>query len=212
MTKESKQVPILTNIKLELAKPSKIKPIPYAGVELFAEFLFVNVYGEKKYGRKADYFRDESYFKSQIKKLISKLNTDIDNLQASELFISQAKRELTDLGLELLKGKLSKEKQMIIILSLRPIITFLGYGNGSNHKTREPYFIPTLWLERQGWLDSSIYYDRKFELENNLRIRIIEQLAKVGLSRSEIALVMNQTGYRIAQYMNEARVKKGRKK
>lgn len=191
---------------------TKIKPNPYAGMELLAEFLFCRVFGDQKYNKKADCFRDEQYFKAQIKKLVAKFKQDIENLQASEIFIQRAQLDLKHLEAHLLnRGKFTKDQQIVAIHSLAPIATFLGYGDGTPHKSTEPYFIPSIWEEMFGWNNFKKYYDRKLFLENDMRLKIIEDLVGQGYTKAEIALIMNQSGYKIAQYLNKIKAKKGNK-
>ena len=188
------------------------KPEPFGDVAFSTEWLFRYVFGDKKYYHSADRFNNPKEFRKEFKKLIKKLLKDIDLLQASELFIRSAKHDLERLESALLQGELTKEKQHIAVRAIYPIATFLGYGIGSKHKTVEPYFIPSFWSEIQGWNRPSEFYEHAERLRVDYRVQIAEQLSAQGLTHAEIAEVMNQTGYRIAQWLSIAKKKKGGKK
>lgn len=180
-------------------KSLKVKPDPHEGIELSAEFFFRHVFGDKKYDHTAGRFNDTTYSKQQIKKMISKFKDDIDHLMASEAFIAGANHDLDRLESNLLQGKMTKEKLSNALAALHPIATFLGYGAGSKHKTAEPYFIPSAWQEMLGWNNSEEYFASSRLLQVEYRAQIARQLKEQGLTLAEIAIVLNQSGYRVAQ-------------
>lgn len=194
------------------SKVSDFKADPYAGIELRAELFFRHIFGDKKYDHTASRFNDPVYFKKQIKKMISQFKQDIDNLQASEIFISSALNDLENLQSELLKNKFTKERQKLSLLILQPIANFLGYGAGSKHKTVEPYFIPSFWQEIRMLNNQEKFWEHPEMLRVDYRLQIVEQLSNQGLSKAYIAEIMNQSGYRIGQYLNAIKAKKEKKK
>lgn len=174
---------------------------------LRVEHLFRRVLGDPKYDNTASAFTNPRYFKEQIKKLIKQLHKDIDELQASELFINSAKYNLENLQAAINRGDFSHNWQQITIASLEIVANFLGYEAGSKRKIVEPYFIPSVWQESKN-LDMLDQMDRMNKLRVDYRLEIVVQLKSRGLTHAEIAEVMNQTGYRIAQLLNKAKVKK----
>ena len=207
-----RQLPPELTIKLVKPSSKRGKHDSYEMLSYSAELLFRHVFGYDKYYGTAGSFNDPSYFKKQIKKMITQLRKDIDNLQASELYINSAKNDLERLEKAMLDGQFTKQWQQLALAALRPIVTFLGYGAGSKQKTVEPYFIPSVWQENQGWNDGSAHFDHIKRLKEDYRIQIVNQLQKQGLTHAEIAEVMNQSGYRIAQLLNQAKVSEGKKK
>lgn len=196
---DKKKLP--SKVRIELSNSEEELRDPFAMLSYDAELLFRHVFGDDKYYHTASNFDDPSYFKKHIKKLFIRLRKDIDNLQASEIFINRAKHDINDLENTLLQGRLTKERQQIIVVSLQPVITFLGYGAGSKYKTSEPYFIPSVWQERLNWTESEGF--RK-KLDVDYRTQIAIQLKEQGLTHAEISEVLNQTGYRIAQLLNNS--------
>ena len=206
-----KQLPPELTIKLVRPSSKRGNRDSYEMLSHSAELLFRFVFGNK-YDGTASSFNDPSYFKKQIKKMLTQLRKDIDNLQASEHYIKSANYDLEQLEEALLDGEFTKQWQQLALAALRPIVTFLGYGAGSKHKTVEPYFIPSVWQENKEWNDGSAHYDHVKKLKEDYRMQIVKQLQKQGLTHAEIAEVMNQSGYRIAQLLNQAKVSEGKKK
>lgn len=195
---QHKKLPETVEIKFVNSKKS-VGADQFAGIELSAELFFSHIFGDKKYYQTASRFNQPAYCKKQIKKLISHLKDDIDSLIASEVFIANATKNLEQLETILLTDTVTKERLAFAISALRPIATFLGYGIGSKHKSVEPYFIPSVWQEMLGWSSSEEYFKNSDTLRVKYRAQIAHQLKRQGLTYAEIAEVLNQSGYRIAQ-------------
>lgn len=178
---------------------------PHAMLSYHIEFLFRLVFGDDNYYGTAGSFNNLTYLKKNLKKLIKRLRSDIDNLQASEQFINRANHELAELESTIFNGDLTKERQQLVLVTLNLVVTFLGYGAGSKHKSIEPYFIPSVWQEMIGWTDSETYFANSTKLNIDYRMQIAKQLSDQGLTHAEIAEVLNQSGYRIAQLLNRAK-------
>lgn len=177
---------------------------PYAHIELSAESLFRYVFDDEAYYHTAGSFNDPVYCKRQLRKILTQFKNDIDHLQASESFIASATHDMDRLEESLLRGQITREKLSNALAALHPIATFLGYGVGSKHKSVEPYFIPSVWQEMLGWTDQENYFANSEVLHVRYRAQIALQLKEQGLTLAEIAAVLNQSGYRIAQLLKLA--------
>lgn len=152
----------------------------------------------------ASAFNSDNYFRKQILKLIDKLIAEVKKIQASEKFVDYLCYQLSYLKSEitLLKSIPNDLKGLLIIL-LKAVATLLGYGQFAGPKLVEPYFIPSLWSEMQGWSDFPKYYRTKEYFIKQKRLELVDQLIKEGRTSSEIALILNISGYRIAQFRQQ---------
>jgi hypothetical protein len=94
--------------------------------------------------------------------------------------------------------KLDVEATGLLLINLKLIATFFGYHFAAGSKTEDPYFIPSIWAEKQGWLESLTFYNERDALIEK-RQKLVEKLQKDGHTLSEIAFMLNISGYKVAQ-------------
>ena len=129
---------------------------------LMIENLFCLIFGKKAYYGTASAFGNPAYFKRHIIKLVDKFIAEIAELHASEKFIDYLNYQLGYLKKEILSaGDLSNETKGILIVNLKIVATLLGHAQASGDRREEPYFIPSLWAEMQGWIDLGQYLNTK---------------------------------------------------
>lgn len=165
-----------------------------------------NVFGDKYYGY-ASAYQNPTLFRRDVKKLVKKLQSDIDNLIASDNFKGAAKLYLERIEEGLKKAKSEDEYRALLVYSLDVITILIGYHYQSGVKRVEPYFIPSTWQDRQGWKEAADYYKFKDYMAAE-RKKIVKRLKSEGKTNSEVAELLNITNYRVAQILRELRDEK----
>jgi len=90
----------------------------------------------------------------------------------------------------------------VLVVNLKIIATFFGYHYASGPKREEPYFVPSIWAEKQGWIQPLDYYKERDELVK-ARQKIVEHLISDGKTYSEVAFILNLSGYKVAQIVQQ---------
>ena len=173
---------------------------------LICENLFRHVFGDKKYYGYATAFNNPTFRRREFKKLINKFVKHVDELNASEKFKEYLTYQLKYLQKEIARTSLDPEAVGILVINLKIISTFLGYHYASGNKREEPYFIPSIWAEKRGWVETLEYYTERDKLIER-REKIVELLQQEGLSLSEIAFILNISGYKVSQISQKIKLK-----
>ena len=165
---------------------------------IMCENLFRQVFGDKQYYGYASAFNDPSYRKKEFKKLIRQFVKTLDALVVTEKFKEYLDYQLKYLEQEVARTNLDNDGVGILVVNLKIIATFLGYHYASGPKREEPYFVPSVWAERRGWVNSLEYYKERDSLIA-ARQDVVARLLKEGKTYSEISFVLNISGYKVAQ-------------
>lgn len=186
-------------------RSNKYIPKSSDAFSLMAENLLRQVFGKKYYGM-ASAFNNESYFKKNLTKLIDQLVKDTSALIAPEVLIDNINYQLGYFKKEINEAnEFSPELRGALVISLKIIATLIGYRFLTGDKKNEPFFVPSLWSEMQGWNNLSEYLDTKEYLNNQSKIEIIKQLVAKRHTATEIAVILNISGYKVAQLLKQVR-------
>lgn len=176
-------------------------------IPMMSENLFRQVFGDKKYRGYASAFNDPAFRKKGFNKLIRRFINHLDELVVSEKFKEYLGYQLEYLRREIARTDLDDEAIGIVVVNLKIIATFLGYHYASGPKREEPYFVPSIWAEKQGWLEPLEYYKERDSLIV-ARQKVVEQLLKEGKTYSEISFILNISGYKVAQIVQKVKAEK----
>ncbi len=179
-------------------KKSEKPPKSSENVGLLAENLFRQVFGDQKYYGYASAFNDATFLKKELLKLVNRFEKHVSELKASEKFLNFLQYQLGYLKIEINRSTLNGEMAGLLIVNLKIIATFLGYHYASGNKREEPYFIPSIWAEKQAWIESRKFYQEEDKLIE-VRKQVVTQLLRSGHTLAEVSFILNISGYKLAQ-------------
>lgn len=172
---------------------------------MMSENLFRQVFGKRYYGMASAFYNDK-YFRTNIIKLINHFKADISEIIAPEALVEYLSYQLGYFSKEVTSCKaFTPEVRGFLVISLKIIATLLGYHYSAGGKKNEPFYIPDLWAEMQGWDNLSTYLDTKEYLNTQERSKIIKQLIDNGKTNTEIATIFNLSKYKIAQIIKNTK-------
>lgn len=174
---------------------------------MMCENLFRQVFGDKKYYGYAAAFNDPKFRKKEFNKLIERFINHLDELVVTEKFKEYLGYQLEYLRREVARTDLDNDSVGILVVNLKIIATFLGYHYSTGPKREEPYFVPSIWAEKQGWVNALEYYKGRDSLIV-VRQSVVEQLLQEGKTYSEIGFILNISGYKVAQIVQKIKADK----